>query len=335
MLKRILFVTDNCDIKKNYSIKNRDSEGNKPAAKEEMIRALKKLSKKVYCTYSLEEANKYILQYPDTFVVTTYYGAAAADSKSLLPAICKSNNVAYLGADPYTQMICNDKYLSKTYIEQFGLNSIPGKIIYSPDSNIELSEIKELQYPLIVKPNFGGGSNGIMDCSLTTTYDETCSLVKKLHKYQNTPIIVEEYISGYEISFIIIGNKYEILFSGESMLMLDGKTNFTNEIFGLESKKMSSNRKKYQPSQFISKESQEKMFALFQSFDKCEFMRIDCRVNNSGKVYILELSPDCYVGSNGAFYESVKQGNYNFDQMIKLLIDNSLKHQNYQPTNVP
>ena len=66
------------------------------------------------------------------------------------------------------------------------------------------------------------------------------------------------------------------------------------------------------------------MFQLFQSFEKCEFMRIDCRIDNLGQVYVLELSPDCYIGSHGAFYETVKQGNYSFDDIIKLLVKNSL-----------
>lgn len=329
MLNRILFVTDNCDIHKEYSLKNRNSEGNKPAAKEEMINVLKKISNEVYCTYSLKDANQYILQFPDTFVVTTFYGEAAADSKSLLPAICKTNDIYYLGADPYTQMICNDKYLSKKYIEQFGLNCIPGIIVYTPNSQHELNEISNLRFPLIVKPNFGGGSNGIMDCSLTLNYNETCELVKKLYGYQNTPILVEEYISGHEVSFIIIGNKNEILFSGESMLTLDGKSYFTNEVFGLESKKITPNRKKYVSSQFIDINTQKKMFDLFHSFDKCEFMRIDCRIDNSGKIYILELSPDCYIGTNGAFFETVKRSNYSFEDMMVFLINNSIKNQDH------
>lgn len=329
MFEKILFVTDNCDKEKEYSIKIRDSEGNKPLAKKEMINALKKLSQEVYCTYSIEETNRYIIKFPNTFVVTTYYGEAAADSKALIPAICKTNNIPYLGADPYTQMICNDKYLSKRYMEQFGLNYIPGKIVYSPNNEHELSEIKDLEYPLIVKPNFGGGSNGIMNYSLTSNYDETCKLVTELYKYQNIPILVEQYIPGNEVSFVIIGNKNEILFSGESMLVLDGKSNFTTEIFGLESKKISPNRKKYEPSHLIDEQTQKKMFDLFHSFDKCEFMRIDCRIDQSGKVYILELSPDCYIGTNGAFYETVKRNHISFDDMIAMLIKNSINNQNY------
>lgn len=327
MFEKILFVTDNCDIKKEYNLKSRDSEGNKPAAKEEMIRALQKLADEVYTTYSLKEANELIISNPDLYVVTTYYGEAEQDSKSLVPAICKANNVTYLGADSYTQMICNDKNLSKKYMDMFELNFIPGILIYSPKSEEDISRLHSLSYPLIVKPNFGGGSNGIMNCSVTNNWKETTHLIKQIYKYQKMPVIVEQYIPGYEVSFIIIGNKNHIDFYGESMLSIDGKSMFENEVFGLESKKISPNRKKYQPSNFIDTSTREKMFKLFQSFDKCEFMRIDCRIDINGKINIIELSPDCYIGSNGAFYETVKQSNISFDDMIAKLISNSIKYQ--------
>lgn len=271
MLEKILFITDDCDIEKDYSLKSRNSEGNKLAAKEEMIHALQKIANTVYTTYSLKEANRIIVENPDIYVVTTYYGEAEADSKSIIPAICKANKVNYLGADSYTQMLCNDKNLSKKYMDMFGLNYIPGVIIYSPESESDMSRINALSYPLIAKPNFGGGSNGIMDCCLTDSYEDTVSIVKEIYLYQKMPILVEQYIAGYEVSFIIIGNKKKIDFFGESMLEIDGKSLFKNEIFGLESKKISPGRKSYRPSNFIDKDTREKMFNLFRSFDKLEF----------------------------------------------------------------
>ena len=58
-------------------------------------------------------------------------------------------------------------------------------------------------------------------------------------------------------------------------------------------------------------------------------MRSDCRVDLNGKIYILELSPDCYVGSHGAFFETVSRRGYSFDNMIELLINNSINNQKY------
>lgn len=329
MLNKILFVTDDCDCSKEYTLKSKNSEGNKKAAKDEMISALNHISSDVFCTYSVLEANEYMLKNRDCFTITTYYGEASPDSKSIIPILCKTNNIKYWGADAYTQMICNDKYLSKKIINQFQLNSIPGIIIYSPDDINEIKEIYSLKLPLIIKPNFGGGSNGIMNCSYVDTYESAIDLIKLLYEYQRMPILVEEYISGNEVSFIIIGNKKQILIADESMLSIDNKNFFENEIFGLESKKINTSLKKYVKSNFIDKDTKYKMIRLFQSFDKMEFMRIDCRIDKNGKIYILELSPDCYVGTHGAFFETVSRQGYTFDNMIKLLVENSINNQNY------
>lgn len=327
MLNNILFVTDNCEYEKEYSIKNKNSEGNRLFSRDEMVKALKTISNHVIVTYSLAEANKYIQSHPDTFVINTYYGIASPDSKSLLPAICSINNVKYWGADPYTQMICNDKYLAKSYIKNFGLTPIPGNIFYSPNNLTNFSQISSMQKPLVVKPNFGGGSNGISNNSLTHTNEETISLIKELYKYQDMPILVEEYIPGYEVSLIIIGNKKEILFCEESELLLQNKNFFKNEIFGLENKKILPQHKSYRRSSHIDGKTKKQMIRLFQSFDKAEFMRIDCRVDKLGNIFVLELSPDCYVGSKGAFFETVKQNGISFEHMIKMMVDNSINSQ--------
>lgn len=327
-MKKVLFITDECDLPKDYSIKSKNSEGNKASARNEMVNALNNLFDYVYTTYSISEANKYLVNNKDTYVVTTYYGIAEASSKSIIPAICKAENVNYLGADAYAQMICNDKYLSKSYIKKFGLNPIPGIIIYSPNNREELNEIQKLNYPLVVKPNFGGGSNGIAKCSVTYNFEQTITLIEELSNYQNMPILVEEYIEGYEISFIIIGNKNKIKYSGESKLLLDKKDYFTNEVFGLESKKINASQKAYVASNFIKGENKNKIFNLFKSFEKMEFMRVDCRVTKNQEIYVIELSTDCYIGSNGAFQETLKRDGYDFFEMLKFLINNSTNNQN-------
>lgn len=155
----------------------------------------------------------------------------------------QSKQYQVLGADPFTHIICNDKYLSKTYIKHFGLIPVPGVIIYSPDNETEFDELKNLNFPVIVKPNFGGGSNGITEESVKYNFEETKEYVKKLYSYQKMSILIEEYIPGYEISFVIIGNKNEILYSNETQLVLDDKSFFSFEIYGLETKKIDKSKK--------------------------------------------------------------------------------------------
>lgn len=328
-MKKALFITDNCENNKEYSIKRKDGEGNNLSAKNEMIDALNKIFDCVYVTYSVTEACEYITNNKDAFVITTYYGIAESDSKAIIPSVCKANNTKYWGADPFTHIICNDKYLSKTYIKHFGLTPVPGVIIYSPDNETEFDELQNLKFPVIIKPNFGGGSNGIAKESIKYNFEEAKKYVKELYSYQKMPILIEEYIPGYEISFVIIGNKNEILYSNETQLVLDGKNFFSFEIYGLETKKIDKSKKRYIHSNLIDKINKEQMIKLFQSFDKAEFMRIDCRIDKNNKLYIMELSPDCSVASSGMFYSAIKDLGISYNEMIKILINNSMNNQNY------
>ena len=103
--------------------------------------------------------------------------------------MCEANHMLYVGADSYTQMLCNDKYLSKKYISDFGI-ATPEGILIRNDRDITL--IQNLALPLIVKPNFGGGSNGISNNNLVYSYEEAQKLIVTLLEYQHLPVLVEE-----------------------------------------------------------------------------------------------------------------------------------------------
>lgn len=316
-LETIIFITDKYSDYKEFSLKNKDGEGNSIAAMEEMMSFLNRYSQNVICCTNINDFYNAIELYPKAFVVSTYYGEAAPNSKTLIPAICESKKMDYFGADSYAHTICNDKYLSKLLLKKFNLQTSPSVILYNLNEH-EFEELKYLHYPVIVKPNFGGGSNGIMNQNIQYNYNDTVNFVKKLYTYQELPILVEELIPGYEVSVILAGTKDKVEFHQEVQIILDEKEYFQNEIFGLESKKIDTSFKKIRVSSMISNEILEKMKNVFCSFNKMVFMRIDCRVNEKG-VYVIELSPDCYIGTTGAFYKGFASHGYSFQQMMDYL----------------
>ncbi|MFR4064191.1 MAG: ATP-grasp domain-containing protein [Dorea sp.] len=227
----------------------------------------------------------------------------------------------YVGADSYTQMLCNDKYLSKKYISDFGI-ATPEGILIRNDRDITL--IQNLALPLIVKPNFGGGSNGISNNNLVYSYEEAQKLIVTLLEYQHLPVLVEEFIPGYEVEFIIFGNKKEIFLSSEIQIEVDGISYFDHQIWGYEAKKAGLHKNKLYPANHTPSEDIPKLHALFQSFDKAEIMRVDCRINDN-KLYILELSPDCYLGPTGGVAAAFRQHGSGYSEMFQKLIDNTLQ----------
>lgn len=321
--KEIVFITDPWDKENEFSLKRKNIEGNSKKIALEIMAVLKSISDRVVMYNDPKEFSNNICQHLDSVVLSTYYGTASPNSKSLIPSLCETNKIPFVGADSYTQMLCNDKYLSKKYITDFNLKTPRGILVRRSDW-FELELINTLKLPLVIKPNFGGGSNGISNNNLVSTYQDAKNLTLQLIEYQNLPVLIEEYIPGYEVELVIFGNNKKIILEKEIGIEVDGVDYFQEQIWGYEAKKAGLHENRLRPTSYLLPEDSKKIHKLFCSFEKAEIMRIDCRIfeNNA---YILELSPDCYLGKTGGVYKSFESFDINYSEMFLLLIENSLK----------
>ncbi len=139
------------------------------------------------------------------------------------------------------------------------------------------------------------------------------------------PILAEEYIPGEEVELILVGTQKQISFSEEVQLIMDKKEFFNHEIWGYETKKIDDTNIDFKMSSFISQNDIKKIHTLFKAFDKIEFMRVDGRIYQ-GEFHLIELSPDCYLGEDCAFYYAFGNKGYSLSQMFEYLITNSLNH---------
>lgn len=320
--KEIVFITDNWNKEADFSIERTNIEGNTQKTAMEIFNTLKKINNHVVMYNDPSQFTLNIKKHHNSIVLNTYYGTANSSAKAIVPAICEANNISYVGANSYAQMLCNDKYMCKKYIQDFNLKTPKGVLIRT-GSKWEFELIKDLKTPLVIKPNFGGGSNGISSHNLVDTLDEAVELTLKLLKYQKMPILIEEYIPGYEIEMIIFGNRSIIELESEIKIQIDGESYFKKQIWGYEAKKAGLHKNSLVPSNFISSTQHQKLCTLFQSFEKVEIMRIDCRVFED-EVYVLELSPDCYLGSTGGVAQAFKSNNISYSEMLYKLLKNAL-----------
>ena len=254
------------------------------------------------------------------------YGYNAPDSKSRIPGICEGAGLKYVGADDYAHMICNDKYTAKMFAREFGIKTAPALLFRNPENFATVKEnLHLLRPPFVIKPNFGGGSTGISEHNICADFDSAADLLIKLYSYHKMPILAEEYIPGEEVELILVGTKKEITFSEEVQLIMDKKEFFDYEIWGYETKKIDDTNIDFKMSSFISKNDTNKIHNLFKAFDKIEFMRVDGRMYQ-GEFHLIELSPDCYLGDDCAFYYAFGNKGYSLSQMFEYLIINSLNH---------
>ena len=305
------------------SEKRNDLEGNSIEQTNRLIHSLETIST-VYCYYGPKDFEKNINKHRNDIILPMYYGAANPKSKGIVPAICDNNSIHYIGGDTYTQVLCNDKSLSKLYAYNFGIESARGVLIrYKSNFDNDLRTLRSLSNPLIVKPNFGGGSTGISDFGIAHTPEEALKSAYEMLDNLHIPVLIEEYVSGYEVELILCGNKNGIKICKEVGLKIDNKILFDHEIWGYESKDIDDSKIDFYSSNLISAEDIQKLKKIFLSFDKIEIARFDGRIKN-GKFYLIELSPDCYLGDDCAVYYAFQQIGFSHSEMFEYLIDNSL-----------
>lgn len=321
-MRRIVIVVDELkDTASIADITRNDLEGNSEEQTLRLEDSLRQIAPIIRYTSPTEfEAN--LSQHSKDIVFPMYYGAASPNSKSIVPAICEAANIPYVGADAYAQIICNDKFLSKQYAANFGVLSPNGQLLRHPSSD-DVKYLNHLSLPLIVKPNFGGGSTGISANNLVYSYQEAADLACKLYQYIKVPIIVEEYIEGYEVELVVAGTQKNIRFSEEVQLLMGSKDYFQNDIWGFEAKDIDDSEVDFQISNYISAEDRKKLFNLFTSFEKLEVIRFDGRVKDK-RFYLMELSPDCYLGADCAVAFAFQSKGYTHTEMLRFLIDNAL-----------
>jgi len=321
----IVLITDEMlTFDESISIQDRNLEGYSRTVTENILRAIKGVAKKLTHYTSIKEFCINISLHKDDIIFPLYYGINLPQSKSLIPALCEGHGIRYVGADMYAHALCNDKLLSKAYAQEFEILSAPGVLLTEfEDQERLMQKLKILTPPLIVKPNFGGGSTGITGSNVVHTHKEALEYAVMLYNSHKIPMLVEEVISGYEVSYVIVGSKENIILQSELQLVINHIDYFTEQIWALDCKRINDKNAWFIPSNFLSQEDKDKMLLLFRSFEKIEFMRIDGRVKD-GVFYLIELSPDCFLGEECAVQISFKNAGFNHSQMFKILIENAL-----------
>lgn len=122
-----------------------------------------------------------------------------------IPALLEMLNLDYSGGNPQCLAYCYDKSLVRGIAAEMGI-PVPEAFIVSPEQVAFIA--LPIDFPVIVKPNFGDSSVGI-------TADSVCYDVAQLEQAIarareaggfDRPVLVEQFLTGKDLSVGIIGN---------------------------------------------------------------------------------------------------------------------------------
>lgn len=203
---KIAIVTD--DSRTKYL---KDIEGEyEDAQKARTIKSLKKTISKNYECIDLifdEDLVENLKSKKIDLVFNLCNGIVGASRLSQLPALLEFAEIPYTGSKPLGHALAYNKiYAAKT----FKADDIPTPKFTHINFIEELEDIK-MDYPLFIKPADEGSSRGIYQDNIVNNKFELYTIVEKLIKRYNTPIMVMEYIQGTEFTVGVIGNGEKVL----------------------------------------------------------------------------------------------------------------------------
>lgn len=325
----IVLIAENYSPGEYYTINSFECEYTTRKNLQQYFESIEKISNNITYYSSPSEFTSNIHKHINHIVFSPWLGMKSRNRKGFIPSICEANNIKYVGADAYAQLVCNDKYLSKKIAEEFSIIS-PECILYDEKRILpNLEYLSTLNYPVIVKPSLEGGSIGISDNSIVKDPNKAFMLAKQLYSNFKQPILIEEYIEGIEVSFCIIGNEKKIYFSESSSLLFNNDILPNGKIWGVESKKNENSDTivTINECNLIDNDTYNQLIGLFKSLGKVDYMRIDGRIME-GKFHLIELSPDVHLGVDGTFYSTFSRcKNRPHHDMMELIFKCSLDSQ--------
>jgi D-alanine-D-alanine ligase len=322
MNNKIVLIADRVPKHQNITMIRNDLECVEDDYFHEIYQGLQNLSDGVIHYDSPRIFLDNISKHKSDIVLSIWSGKNSRNRKSLIPSICESYNICYIGADPYVHMIAQDKHLSKYFCENYGIYGSNGILIETPN---QIESILKLEFPLVVKPNSEGGSIGISNRNLVDTFQDADTIIRELLLCFQQPVLVEEYIKGIEICVTLAGTNKHLDVLAADALEISGKSYLEHDIFSYETKKEGIGVCQNVPATHLLDDAMKETFVnLFMSMGKVEVIRIDGRIFD-GKFVLIELSPDMHLGKGWSTATAFAATGYTYNQMLERLITNALE----------
>jgi D-alanine-D-alanine ligase len=229
----------------------------------------------------------------------------------------------YTGCNPRGLVLARDKALSKKLLAYHRI-PVPEFTVVRPGRKPVLS--KRLSFPLIVKSLFFEASTGISQASVVENAEQLARRVTFIHEKLGTAAIVEQFIDGRELYVGILGNERLDVFP----------------VWEMSFEKMPENRWKiatervkwstqYQKKHGIMTAAARLEPALgeriqriakraYRALDLSGYARIDVRLDDEGRIFVLEANPNPNLAYGEDFAESAEVSGMSYEQLLDRIL---------------
>lgn len=320
----VTVLVDNVEIPHNDPEFNSNPE--KPVTEYHVIQTLRSLGHSVTILGAIDVggiAKGLTENKPDiVFNLTEQFGGDRRFDKNIA-ALLELLAIPFTGTGATGLMLARDKSLCK---ELLSLHKIRVPNFISLPCSRKTRIPKTLRYPLVVKPAFEDGSEGISNVSLV--YNET-SLQERaqfIHERWEQPAIAEEYIEGRELYVAILGNKRLVVFpirecffehnGNKNPVLLTYRVKWNEEY----RKKWNINFGFAELEPVILNNINRVCKKVYRILQMRDYGRIDLRLTADNKIVILEANPNPDIAFGEEVADAAEKAGISYEQLIDRIL---------------
>ncbi len=259
-------------------------------------------------------------------IAESFAGKSALESN--VAALLNLLKLRYTGSSPAGLILAGDKTLTKKVMSFHGILTARFATVFR--GNVDWAG--DIDFPLILKPPQEDASLGITQKSIVNDVKELLETISALQTEYQSPVLAEEFIDGREFYVGVLGNSnvqalpiIELDFSkfpkglpkiaswsakwGEDGEGKGAEFAGTESIFPTDL------------SEDLSDRIKQVAIDAFQALRLRDYARVDLRVTDAGKIYVIEVNPNCYLEAKSEFASSALKDGIEYPALINRIVE--------------
>lgn len=234
----------------------------------------------------------------------------------------------YTGAGPHGSFLAMDKAIAKKLIRYHDL--------YTPYSVVmnkgRVEHAQDIAFPVIVKPASEDASKGIDAASVVHSLKDLFERIAYVQDEFDSPALIEEYIEGREIYAAVLGNERpEALPLVELDLskLPDGMPKIAGYEVKFDVTTEAYKKTKSAPARDLDEELvtriHETAVTAYRVLKLRDYGRLDLRVTETGKVYVIEANPNPWLDPAAEFAMAAKESGRSYKELIGEIVELAMR----------
>ncbi len=252
---------------------------------------------------------------------------------SFVPVLCQAFFKSCTGNRTQVLMTAQNKAQTKALLLSCGICCPPG-IVLSVNEKFNPNLLKKGRY--IIKPTLSDASEGItQDCvvQMPDEREKAKTIIRQLQQRFGQPVIAEQFIAARELNVSVLekNGKADVLpiaeidfsaFPKDLPKIVDFTAKWEKESFAYN------NTPRKIPAELspnLSREIEKLTIAVWQALGCSDYARVDFRLDENDKPYIIEVNPNPDISPDAGFAAALDAAGIPYELFVFTVLENAGK----------